>query len=281
MESYHQVDGSNRTLLQKIQNFYGERIVAIKLFITISLIALIACGLLFLINQVDEYVSPTLIVMNCKVWTADINNSEVQSFVVLNDTILFVGSTRDVLRKFTITNDMQIIDCSKNMNYAFIMPGFIDSHIHVYSAGIESTGVDQRGVKSPSEFIDRVRRFMQTVTNPKQWIRGGRWNHLSWGGYPEPNKTWIDPLTRTNPAFLRREDGHMALANSEALRLANITRYTPDVCHIIMQLFIFSSLLVVKLTAMLMAIQQDCFVTKHKIMYLISFHLLPFNKKTK
>ena len=38
----------------------------------------------------------------------------------------------------------------------------------------------------------------------------------------------IDPITPNNPVFISRYDGHMSLANSEALRLAGVTAKTPD-----------------------------------------------------
>ena len=47
-----------------------------------------------------------------------------------------------------------------------------------------------------------------------------------WGG-ELPTRSWIDAATFTNPVFVSRLDGHMALANSLALELAGITRLTP------------------------------------------------------
>jgi predicted amidohydrolase YtcJ len=76
------------------------------------------------------------------------------------------------------------------------------------------------------------------------------WNHELWGGKTSrkfsefsrcfrgkfneisgelPTRHWIDPVTPKNPAFLCRLDGHMCLANSLALQLANLTRHSPDV----------------------------------------------------
>jgi predicted amidohydrolase YtcJ len=43
-----------------------------------------------------------------------------------------------------------------------------------------------------------------------------------------PTKEWIDAVTPNRPVFLNRYDGHMALANSLALKMAGITAQTPD-----------------------------------------------------
>jgi predicted amidohydrolase YtcJ len=199
-------------------------ITAIILVITASIIMLI-----LLISLKSYETMPTLIVKNCKIWTGDETKPSAEAFAVYQDKIIFVGTTMDLEAKFQIPNDTRVIDCSTNPIYAFVMPGFIDSHIHVYSGAIATTGVNQRGANTPQEFVDRVRDYMKGVTDPNEWILGGRWNHLNWGGYPEPNKTWIDHITGSNPTYLRREDGHMALVNSKALQLANITRYTSDI----------------------------------------------------
>jgi predicted amidohydrolase YtcJ len=58
------------------------------------------------------------------------------------------------------------------------------------------------------------------------WITGGDWDHELWGG-ELPHRKWIDAATLTNPVFVSRLDGHMALANSLALEMAGITASTP------------------------------------------------------
>ena len=42
-----------------------------------------------------------------------------------------------------------------------------------------------------------------------------------------PTRQLIDWVTPNNPVFIKRLDGHMALANLAALKLAGITRNTP------------------------------------------------------
>ncbi|RVW22243.1 putative amidohydrolase YtcJ [Vitis vinifera] len=59
------------------------------------------------------------------------------------------------------------------------------------------------------------------------WVLGGGWNNDLWGG-ELPVASWIDDITPYNPVWLSRTDGHMGLANSMALKLAGITKYTED-----------------------------------------------------
>ena len=60
------------------------------------------------------------------------------------------------------------------------------------------------------------------------WIRNGDWDHERWGG-KLPTREWIDSITKNNPVWINRLDGHMSLANSAALRAAGIDRNTKDI----------------------------------------------------
>src|SRR5439155_21800177 len=62
---------------------------------------------------------------------------------------------------------------------------------------------------------------------PGEWIPGGAGDHGLWPGAPLPQRDWIDAVTPANPVFVNRLDGHMALANTAAIRAAGITRNTP------------------------------------------------------
>lgn len=58
-------------------------------------------------------------------------------------------------------------------------------------------------------------------------VVGGRWDHERWGG-ELPSTVWLDGITRDVPVWLTRVDGHMGVANSAALRAADITAATAD-----------------------------------------------------
>ena len=110
---------------------------------------------------------------------------------------------------------------------AFVVPGFIDSHIHFLAGGLGLSSVQLREAASPSEFSNRIAAFARTKP-AGTWIRNGDWDHELWGG-ELPRKEWVDRDTPEHPVWVRRLDGHMALANSAALRAANVSRETPEV----------------------------------------------------
>ena len=108
----------------------------------------------------------------------------------------------------------------------FIVPGFIDSHVHFLDGGFKLASVQLRDADSPEEFARRIGAFAETVP-PGTWITGGDWDHQLWGG-ELPHRGMIDELTPEHPVWVNRLDGHMALANSLALEAAGITADTSD-----------------------------------------------------
>ena len=108
-----------------------------------------------------------------------------------------------------------------------VVPGFNDAHVHFYSGGANLSSVQLRTAQSDKEFGERIRAFAARI--PKgRWITGGDWDHEGWTPPHLPTRSMIDDATPDNPVFVDRLDGHMALANSLALKLAGITRETPD-----------------------------------------------------
>lgn len=159
-----------------------------------------------------------LILINGNVWTGDKTNTEAKAFAVSGDEIVEIGSNEEVLKwKGPKT---EII----NANGKFVTPGFIDCHVHFLQGGLNLASVQLRDAKTPEEFAKRILEFSKKI-DKDAWILGGEWDHTLWGG-ELPNKEWIDKLGVTNPVFVRRLDGHMALVNSAALKLAGIDKNT-------------------------------------------------------
>ncbi len=112
------------------------------------------------------------------------------------------------------------------MEGRFVMPGFVDAHVHLLVGGLQLFRVDLRGVSTREEFMQRVGDRTRT-TPPGDWILGGGWNQEDWGG-EFPTREWLDRVTPEHPVFLERMDLHMGVANSLALEMAGIDDETPD-----------------------------------------------------
>ncbi|HVS80973.1 MAG TPA: amidohydrolase [Pyrinomonadaceae bacterium] len=162
-----------------------------------------------------------LIIINAKIHTMDQSQPLAEAIAVSGNRIVAVASTKEI-RKLAGANT-RVIDAKGQL----VLPGFNDAHVHFMSGGFQLSSVDLRDANTPQEFAERIRSFADKLP-PGRWITGGDWDHERWPDAKLPTKELIDRFTPNTPVFVNRLDGHMALANSLALKLANVTRQTPD-----------------------------------------------------
>jgi predicted amidohydrolase YtcJ len=156
------------------------------------------------------------------VWTGNPDEPRASAVAVRDGRIVAVGE-EDAVEEW-MGPSTQVVELEGRT----LLPGFIDSHVHFLDGGFKLAGVDLRDAATPEEFARRIGDFARTLP-PGSWITGGDWDHEMWGG-ELPRREWVDSLTAGHPVFVNRLDGHMALANSAALRLAGIDEggRTPD-----------------------------------------------------
>jgi len=162
-----------------------------------------------------------LIITNANVWTGDEAHPTAQAVAVLGDRIVAVGSNAEIL--LWRGTETKKIDAGGKL----LLPGFNDAHVHFIDGGRQLDSVQLNDATSTDQFVRRIAE--QVKKTPKgEWILGGDWDETKWNPPDLPTREMIDPLTPDNPVLLSRYDGHSALANSLALRLAGITAQTPD-----------------------------------------------------
>jgi predicted amidohydrolase YtcJ len=188
---------------------------ALRRLALVSLAGLLSC-------RSAPSAGPAELVVYGRVWTGDSARPWVGAVAVAGDTISAVGDSAEIAR--LAGPETRVLIGGGGM----VTPGFMDGHLHFLDGGFQLASVDLRPANSPSEFIERLAAFA-TERKPGEWIVGGEWDHERWPGAPLPRREWIDSVTSRNPVLLYRLDGHMALANSEALRLARIGRQTKDI----------------------------------------------------
>lgn len=161
-----------------------------------------------------------MIITNARIWTGNAAQPFAEAMAVSGDTIVAIGSSREVTKHNPGT--AAIVD----LGGRFVFPGFIDSHVHLLQGGSNLASVQLRDASTPEDFIKRIKEFA-ALQKPGTWILGGDWDGKGWESLPQ--RGWIDSVTPDNPVFVSRLDGHMALANSLAMKLAGVDRKVKNV----------------------------------------------------
>lgn len=166
-------------------------------------------------------VTADLIVTNARVWTGEPARPAAEAIAVAGGRVAAVGSAAAVSAWRGPSTRM--IDARGSR----VLPGFNDSHVHFVSGGLQLDAVDLRQAPSAREFARLIGERAQK-TPAGEWVLGGDWDDQLWSPPDLPTRQLIDPASPATPVFVNRFDGHMAVANSLALKLAGVTAQTPD-----------------------------------------------------
>ena len=162
-----------------------------------------------------------LLIVNARVWTGVPSTPEAEAVAVVGGRIAAIGTTADV--SAWRGEGTRVIDAGG----ARVLPGFNDSHVHFMGGGLQLDNVDLRQAPSPQEFTRLIGERVQK-TPAGEWVLGGDWDDQLWDPPALPTRQLIDPVSPATPVFVNRFDGHMAVANSLALKLAGVTAATPN-----------------------------------------------------
>jgi hypothetical protein len=175
-------------------------------------VACVACG--------APFQAPDLILYNAKVYTVDSLIPLAEAVAVTGESIAFVGSSAEA--RALAGRATRALDLGGRL----VLPGFVDTHLHPVSGGIELGECNLNDVAT----LDELRRVVSACgsANPAApWVRGGGFQ-LPLFPNGNPSRALLDSLVPDRPAFLSSADGHSGWVNSRALQLANVTRATVD-----------------------------------------------------
>ncbi|MBO0700995.1 MAG: amidohydrolase [Zavarzinella sp.] len=162
-----------------------------------------------------------LVLVGGKVWTVDPERPEAQAVAVWRDRIVKVGTDAEV--KALVGPKTKVI----SLDGKRVVPGFYDSHLHFLGGGEQLGRVELKDAKDEAEFGRRLSEFDQKMPRDR-WLVGGNWDHDRAFGGKLPTAQIVDKYVKDRPVFIHRYDGHMALANSAALKLAGVTGDTKE-----------------------------------------------------
>lgn len=157
---------------------------------------------------------------NGRIHTFDPSLPLVQALAASAGCIVGCGTTDDLRERFP--GFIQI-----GLGGRSVVPGFIDSHIHLPSFGINLRRVELRDARSLGEAVEKVSAAVRRAA-PGEWVRGRGWDKNLWPEDRFPTCQDLDSFSPANPVILASKDGHLLWGNSAALRQAGIDAKTPD-----------------------------------------------------
>ncbi len=157
------------------------------------------------------------IVHHAKIYTADDKFSIAEAMAISEGKILAIGTNDEILKEYEGEEEL-------NAAGKTIFPGFIDAHCHFTGYATDLWKCSLTGTSSFDEVIGKMVAYSKTA--PMEWLYGRGWDQNDWVVKEFPDKEKLDSLFPARPVFLKRIDGHAALANQKALDLAGVTAAT-------------------------------------------------------
>lgn len=167
---------------------------------------------------------PDVILVNAHVITVDSSDHIAQAVAIAGNRIVAVGTTADVERLAGAST--RRID----LRGRTVTPGLLDAHAHFSDAGADRLYVvdlSYPAVKNIADVAAAVRAKAAIVAK-NAWIQGRGWDEGKLAERRVITARDIDAASPDNPVFLTQTTGHYGVANSAALRLAGITKDTPN-----------------------------------------------------
>lgn len=158
-----------------------------------------------------------LLVHNAVIYTVDDKFSTAEAMVIRDGKIVDIGTNDDILKKYA---GEQTVDAGGRAIY----PGFIDAHCHFTGYATDRWKCDVVGTSSWAEVVSKITDYSKNA--PMEWIYGRGWDQNDWAGKAYPDNSILDSIFPDRPVYLKRVDGHAAIANSKALELAGVTTQT-------------------------------------------------------
>ena len=162
-----------------------------------------------------------LVIVHARVWTVDDARPAANAVAVRGERIVVVGGDDDV--RPLIGPATRVVEARGRL----LLPGFQDGHAHFINSGMQVGQLDLKDAATLEEFGRKMAEYARTK-RPGEWITGGNWDHDKFPGGELPTAELIDRYVADRPVFVSRYDGHMAVANTMALRAGGLTADTPD-----------------------------------------------------
>jgi predicted amidohydrolase YtcJ len=166
--------------------------------------------------------SADLLLVNAKVITVDPRDTIVEAVAITSGRIVAVGTTTDIRARAGART--QVIDLGGRT----VTPGLIDAHVHFSGAdALYSVDLSDPAISSIDDVLKRVAAQVARAT-PGQWVRGRGWDEGKLKERRHITAADLDKVSPNNPVWLTQTTNHYGVANSLAMKLAEVRKGRPD-----------------------------------------------------
>lgn len=191
--------------------------------LSLAALSLVAAVVAPSLIQTPVKVEPAeLVLKNGNIYTLNESQPKAEAIAVRYGRIIFVGSNADV-KSFEGKKVTRVIDLKGQT----VTPGLVDAHYHFAGVGFRELRLNLEGTTSLEDFLSKVKARVDKA-KPGEWVTGRGWIETFWKPQAFPTRADLDKISPNNPVFLTRADGHGAVANSAALKIAGVDRATEN-----------------------------------------------------
>ena len=164
---------------------------------------------------------PDLVLTNANVVTLGPSRPHCEAVSVKFGRIVELGSAKEL--KKSVGSGTKVLDLEGKT----VLPGFIDTHVHLDDFGLTLRTINMEGAKSVNEvkslLAERVRK-----TRKGEWVMGRGWNENVLKESRFLTRWDIDDVSPDNPVYLHHYSCHATLLNSKGLEVSGIDRTTKE-----------------------------------------------------
>lgn len=207
----------------KAMSWHKEVLMRTKLIITLT--AIICSVFLCSCSKTNP---ADLVLKNGEIYTMEDEQPWAAAVVITGNKITAVLDKPGKADAY-IGPETEVID----LKGKFVVPGFIDGHVHFNRAGELINDANLMTVADDEGLKKEIRRVVD-ILEDGEWITGGLWGaYEQWSlGAAEaegkqnqrwaPSRFTIDAITEKNPCLLNSFDYELYLANTAALKAADL-----------------------------------------------------------
>jgi predicted amidohydrolase YtcJ len=168
-------------------------------------------------------IDPTSYYLHGRIYTNDPAHPWAEAMAVRDEKVLCIGSISQIMLDCGGAEAPEVVQ----LKGLFVMPGFNDAHTHMGGAGRDKLTL----ILNDAASVDDILKLVKDAAGKHkagEWILGSGWDQSRYPDQKFPTRLQLDQVAPGNPVFLDHISGHIAVANSLALKHAEISSDTPN-----------------------------------------------------